>query len=425
MSDSRALDQMSRQSIREELTTNILVEAGAGSGKTQMLAERMAAGVAAGVYKVEHMVAVTFTRKAASELRGRFHLALEAQLARAERQQPESETLAAKDRDRILLALSNLERFFAGTIHSFCARLLRERPVESGVSPGFTELDEAQDLELRQRTWREFIANTRAAGDLDMLALLDAGVRPKDLDFAFATFCANEDVHFPPGEAQFLAKHLHKKKIIMLGMSWGSILGIHMAHARPDLFYAYVGMAQLVNTRKEDSASYARVLELARAAGDQQAITALTTIGPPPWHSVSRWPVFRKCKKAYQAKIVTAPAAPETLSPEYGSPEEQAQYEAADDFNFMHFWGMTLSGPLMDVDLPALGTDFAIPIFIIQGQEDLTAVPELAKTYFDSIKAPRKEFYLVPGTGHGTSATELDMTLKVLVEQVRPLVLER
>ena len=225
--------------------------------------------------------------------------------------------------------------------------------------------------------------------------------------------------------AQFLAKHLHKKKIIMLGMSWGSILGIHMAHARPDLFYAYVGMAQLVNTRKEDSASYARVLELARAAGDQQAITALTTIGPPPWHSVSRWPVFRKCKKAYQAKIVTAPAAPETLSPEYGSPEEQAQYEAADDFNFMHFWGMTLSGPLMDVDLPALGTDFAIPIFIIQGQEDLTAVPELAKTYFDSIKAPRKEFYLVPGTGHGTSATELDMTLKVLVEQVRPLVLER
>ena len=64
-------------------------------------------------------------------------------------------------------ALSNLERFFAGTIHSFCARLLRERPVESGVSPGFTELDEVQDLELRQRAWREFITSARAAGDPD------------------------------------------------------------------------------------------------------------------------------------------------------------------------------------------------------------------------------------------------------------------
>jgi len=49
----------------------------------------------------------------------------------------------------------------------------------------------------------------------------------------------------------------------------------------------------------------------------------------------------------------------------------------------------------------------------------------LAKAYFYSIKAPRKQFYLVPGTGHEDSATELDMTLKVLVEQVRPLALER
>lgn len=83
-----------------------------------------------------------------------------------------------------------------------------------------------------------------------------------------------------------------------------------------------------------------------------------------------------------------------------------------------------MSGPMEDVDLPALGTDFSIPIFILQGQEDLTAVPELAKTYFDTIKEPRKQFYLVPGTGHEPSATELDMTLKVLTEQVRPLALE-
>src|SRR6187431_3187800 len=82
MPDSRAIDQKSREIIRGALDINILVEAGAGSGKTQMLAERMAAGVASGVYQVEHMAAVTFTRKAASELRGRFHLALERLLQR-------------------------------------------------------------------------------------------------------------------------------------------------------------------------------------------------------------------------------------------------------------------------------------------------------------------------------------------------------
>jgi ATP-dependent helicase/nuclease subunit A len=198
MSDSRAIDRESRLRIREELLENILVEAGAGSGKTQMLAERMAAGVAAGVYQVEHMAAVTFTRKAASELRGRFHLALERELVMACAASP-GRPADLERIGRLRSALSNLERFFAGTIHSFCARLLRERPVESGVSPGFTELDEVQDLELRQRAWREFISNARAAGNPDMMALLVADIRPKDLDSAFATICDNEDVEFPAG----------------------------------------------------------------------------------------------------------------------------------------------------------------------------------------------------------------------------------
>src|SRR4051812_2733236 len=129
MSDSRLIDRESRRAIREDLLANLLVEAGAGSGKTQMLAERTAAGARAGVYQVEHMAAVTFTRKAASELRGRFHLALESRLRELDRaSDPSTRTAAA---ERLNLALANLERFFAGTIHSFCARLLRERPVES------------------------------------------------------------------------------------------------------------------------------------------------------------------------------------------------------------------------------------------------------------------------------------------------------
>ena len=200
MTDSRAIDQESRRLIREELLTNILVEAGAGSGKTQMLAERMAAGVAAGVYNVEHMAAVTFTRKAASELRGRFHLALEGELSKSGiLSLPEG--VQQQRTARVQSALSNLERFFGGTIHSFCARLLRERPVESGVSPGFTELDEVQDFELRQRVWRDFVTSARTAGDPDMMALLEADIRPKDLDSAFATICVNDDVDFPPGDA--------------------------------------------------------------------------------------------------------------------------------------------------------------------------------------------------------------------------------
>jgi pimeloyl-ACP methyl ester carboxylesterase len=226
--------------------------------------------------------------------------------------------------------------------------------------------------------------------------------------------------------SDFLTRHLRKDKIDIVGGSWGSILGIYMAHARPDLFYAYVGTAQMVNWQEDLSASYERVLELARASANQEAITELATIDAPPWHSISKWPIFRKWEQTYQAKVATAPPV---LSFDSAlrmlSPLERAQYEAADDFSFMHFWGPTLSGPLTKVDLPAVGATFLIPIFIIQGQEDLTAIPELAKCYFDSIKAPRKKFYLVPGTGHEDSAASLDVVLKVLLEQVRPLALSR
>src|SRR6202165_905631 len=74
-------DQPARDLIRERLDVNLLVEAGAGSGKTECLAQRMAAGVLEGRYTVEQMAAVTFTRKAAAELRGRFQLTLERALA--------------------------------------------------------------------------------------------------------------------------------------------------------------------------------------------------------------------------------------------------------------------------------------------------------------------------------------------------------
>ena len=101
MSNDRQLaDQQARDRIASELDRNLLVEAGAGSGKTHEMARRMAAGIATGAYQVEHMSAVTFTRKAAAELRGRFQLALEDRAAARESRlrQAESATPTAMAR---------------------------------------------------------------------------------------------------------------------------------------------------------------------------------------------------------------------------------------------------------------------------------------------------------------------------------------
>lgn len=187
-----APDQGARDLIRERLDVNVLVEAGAGSGKTECLAQRMAAGVLEGRYRVEQMAAVTFTRKAAAELRARFQLTLERALA--------GERDPAR-RQRAQQALRHLERLFAGTIHAFCAHLLRERPVEAGVAPGFGELDEVAEMDQRRWAWRDYLDRQRGQGSPSLRELLDAGVRPADLDDAFQIVCNYPEVDFPTGEA--------------------------------------------------------------------------------------------------------------------------------------------------------------------------------------------------------------------------------
>jgi ATP-dependent helicase/nuclease subunit A len=102
------------------------VEASAGTGKTTALVDAVAAAIADGV-DVGRIVAVTFTHQAAGEMKLRVR-----------------EALAKRGTPRALEALHSLDRAFIGTIHSFCATLLRQRPVEGCVDPDFVELDETQ-----------------------------------------------------------------------------------------------------------------------------------------------------------------------------------------------------------------------------------------------------------------------------------------
>src|SRR5512146_1399265 len=177
-------DERDRLRIVSALDENLLVEAAAGSGKTHSLAQRMTSGIATGRYRVEEMAAITFTRKAAAELRGRFQQALEDRLRECS---PEGRASSAtgkrvdgaereRETRRLRDALAGIERLFAGTIHSFCAHLLRERPVEAHLAPGFDEIDETSDALARTEAWNAFVARARATGSPLLLALEDAGV---------------------------------------------------------------------------------------------------------------------------------------------------------------------------------------------------------------------------------------------------------
>ena len=178
-------DQAARDRICGDLGTTFLVEAGAGSGKTKSLVDRMVALLATGRTSIETLAAVTFTRKAAAELRGRFQVALER--ARLTEKDP-------RVRERLDAALTGLERAFIGTIHSFCARLLRERPVEAGIDPEFRELEDHEDRILLERSWDEYQAHARLENEAALRGLDEAGLAPADLETAFRAIAGFPDV---------------------------------------------------------------------------------------------------------------------------------------------------------------------------------------------------------------------------------------
>jgi len=176
-------DEAIRRRITDDLDTTFLVEAGAGSGKTKSLVDRMISLLATGRATIQTLAAVTFTRKAAAELRGRFQVALERSLADEPREG--ERTWGPAERVCLRAALRDLEQGFIGTIHSFCARLLRERPVECGVDPEFEEMEEIDDAVFRETCWHDFLAEARLKSDDVLRALDDAGLFPEDLRGAY------------------------------------------------------------------------------------------------------------------------------------------------------------------------------------------------------------------------------------------------
>jgi ATP-dependent helicase/nuclease subunit A len=165
-------DAKYRERIITDLDISMLVEAGAGSGKTTSLVGRMLALIATGRCTVDRMAAVTFTRKAAAELKGRFQEKLE--------EAYKKEKDPAK-RERYQHTLARLELLFAGTIHSFCTRLLRERPIEARIDPDFEELEESEDVLLRDQCWHEYLEGLHVEGSPVLRKVAELGLKPADM----------------------------------------------------------------------------------------------------------------------------------------------------------------------------------------------------------------------------------------------------
>lgn len=222
---------------------------------------------------------------------------------------------------------------------------------------------------------------------------------------------------------RYLQKTYGKKKIFLLGHSWGTVLGVALTQRHPEWFYAYVGVGQLLNTQRNEAEGYEFALNQARSAHNAEAVKELETLAPYPGHpgslTFARIGVQRKWLMYYGGLTwgrsnFSYESNAWTLSPDYTDKE----LDAIDDgslFSLTH-----LLGPLESLNIEHV-TNFRCPVFLFEGRHDYATSHTLAEDWFKRIHSPEKKFVWFEHSAHMVMQEEPGRFLYHLVTDVRPL----
>lgn len=214
---------------------------------------------------------------------------------------------------------------------------------------------------------------------------------------------------------EFLTATLGKRKVVVVGHSWGSVLGVHLIKRRADLVSAYVGTGQLVNKRRNEELNYRRQISQAERSGNAEALSALRAIGPPPFADREALKILRQWADVLaEGGGDPAQPCPTPIAPDYSRDEVPALMRGAE------FSRRELYDELETVDLLSLGTAFDIPFFLFHGTDDQATPLELAQEYFASIRAPHKELVRFEGCHHFVVMNRPRDFLEALVTKVIP-----
>lgn len=221
--------------------------------------------------------------------------------------------------------------------------------------------------------------------------------------------------------ADNLRRKLGKRRIIVLGHSWGSIVSVEMAKARPDLFAAYVGTGQVESWKASVNFQFDLLLARAWANSDEATIKELEAIGRPDPTDTRQYFSFTRNYRA--AMAAPDQAWLQSLKPLFQSHQGVKDYDDAG--NGMGFSGRNLLPDQVASDLAATAVKIDTAFFVIQGADDVITPTSLAIDYFGRVKAPYKKLCLIPNAGHFAFLTSPETFLSALVNKVRPIAIAR
>ena len=219
-----------------------------------------------------------------------------------------------------------------------------------------------------------------------------------------------------------LLQHYGKRKLFVMGHSWGTVIGLNIARAHPEWLHAYIGMGQVINGPENERVGYAFALREARRSGNALAVSELEAIAPYPGPEGSlslqqllvqrKWVIYFGGLTAGRTNFDYEQKA-RLLSPEY---------TAAD-----HAAGASVGATLVQL-LPGLTrldyrdvTRLDCPIFLVAGRRDFQTPSQIAAAWFAKLRAPAKSLFWFEHSAHMMHLEQPGKLLLHLVRDVRPL----
>jgi pimeloyl-ACP methyl ester carboxylesterase len=222
--------------------------------------------------------------------------------------------------------------------------------------------------------------------------------------------------------AEHLRQRYGKQKLILMGHSWGTIIGMKAALKRPDLFFAYVGIGQVISVRENERISFEYALERAKAENNREALRELASIAPYPGKQAitrerivvaRKWPQHYGGLSAFRDNSSYFFDGP-LLSPEY----DEKQVRDIDQGSLLTL-GRVLP-EFVQVDFSAVRA-FPIPVVMFLGRHDYTTPTAPTEAWLAQVKAPSKQAVWFERSAHMIPWEEPGKTLVSLLTYVRPL----
>lgn len=227
--------------------------------------------------------------------------------------------------------------------------------------------------------------------------------------------------------SDWVSRQLGGLRLGLVGLSAGTIVGLHMIRSRPELFSAYIATGQIAHWARQDALSYRMVLGQARQRGDSSAVAELEGIGAPPYpdtatdaikakYSVAHTPAEGAAWAALPASVrdsVTDPPADARFIPPGARPGKDAYAAAQAAYD-------ALRTEIVSFDAERLELDFPLPMIFLQGELDTFTVSAEVERYASRVRAPHKRYVPIAGAGHSPWIMR-DRYLDLLQEHARPI----